>query len=139
MPHIRDFDPGIIENYSSSRLQVDWRSTLFFENRAWKFTILLPRWFLGDGGKEIVCTAHDENLLRRLLEKDFSGCTVGPAYLHGVGRRGATSEANLHRQIVVLTSHWRGTMQYFRALRKELEACSGEERILILREEPVIV
>ena len=139
MPHVRDFGPAAIENYSSPRLQGDWRSRLFFESRVWQFTILLPRWFLGDGSKEIVCTAHDENLLRRLLERDFGGCTVGPAYLHGVGRRGAASEANLHRQIVVLASRWRGAMRYFRALRKELEECSGEERILILRQEPVIV
>ncbi len=139
MPRVRDLSPAVIDDYSHLRLQIDWRSRLFFESRAWQFTIFLPRWFLGDGGKEIVCTAHDENLLRRLLERDFGGCTVGPAYLHGVGRRGATSETNLHRQVVVLASRWRGTMWYFRALRKELEACSGEERILILRQEPVIV
>lgn len=30
-------------------------------------------------------------------------------------------------------------MRYFRALRKELEECSGEEQILILRQGLVIV
>jgi hypothetical protein len=73
-----------------------------------------------------------------LLERDFGGCTVGPSYMHGVGRRGTASETNLHRQITVLASRWRGTKRYFKALRKELEECSGEETILILRQELVI-
>ncbi len=76
---------------------------------------------------------------RRLLERDFGGCTVCPAYLHGIGRRGAALETNFHRQVMVLASRWRGTMRYFRVLRKELQECSGEEHILILRQELVVV
>lgn len=57
----------------------------------------------------------------------------------GTGYRGSEIETNLHAQVIVIASRWSGTMRYFRALRRELEACSGEEQILILRQEPVIV
>jgi hypothetical protein len=47
-------------------------------------------------------------------------------------------ETNIHRQITVLAARGRATKRYFRALPGELEACSGEEQILILRQELVI-
>lgn len=59
--------------------------------------------------------------------------------MRGFGRREKKPEVNIHAQIFVLASRWRGTMRYFRALRKELQECSGEEQILILRQELVVV
>jgi len=87
----------------------------------------------------MICTAEDEALLEDLLEAHFGGYTVGPSYHRGIGHRGSSIEANVHRVITVFASRWRGTWRYFKALRRELEACSGEEQILILHRELWIV
>jgi len=139
MARVRDFGPAAIKNYSSPRLQGDWRSRLFFENRAWQFVIFLPRWLAKHDEQEEICTAHDERLLEGLLQRDFGGCTSSLSSFRGIGYRGSQVETNIHAQVIVLASRWRGTTRYFRALREELEACSGEETILILRQELVIV
>jgi len=98
----------------------------------------LPRWFAAGEAREPICTARDERLLEELLQRDFGGYTSGPLYVRGVGRRGVQFETNIHRQITVLAARGRATKRYFRDLRAELEACSGEEQILILRQELVI-
>lgn len=139
MPRVRDFNPDALSAYSTPHVQVNWEPRMLFENRVWQFVIFLPRWFVKKDGQEEVCTVGDQDLLEGLLERDFGGYTSSLSAFRGVGRRGAAFETNLHAQITVLASRWRGTTRYFRALRKELEACSGEEQILILRQELVIV
>jgi len=139
MPRVRDFRPATLHAHSSPKLQVDWKPNIGFEGRVWQFLIFLPRWFLTSKGRTMICTAEDEALLEDLLEEHFGGYTVGPSYQRGIGRRGHAIEANVHRVITVLASRWRGTWRYFKALRKELEACSGEEQILILHQELWIV
>ena len=118
---------------------MDWKPKIGFEGRVWQFLIFLPRWFLTSEGRTIICTAEDEPMLEDLLEQHFGGYTVGPSYHRGIGRRGRATEANVHRVITVLASRWRGTWRYFKALRRELEACSGEEQILIMQKELWIV
>jgi len=138
MPRNRDFSPSALDDHSAPRLRVDWRPQSFFEKRVWQFLIFLPRWLRTESGREVIFSAHDVDLLQGLLERDFGGYTWGPP-LRGVGKRGTQLETNIHRQVMVLASRWRGTMRYFRALRRELEGCTGEEQILILRQELVIV
>lgn len=139
MPRVRDFNPAVLAVCVHPRIQVNWRPRVFLENRVWQFVIFLPRWVVKEDEQDEVCTVGDQDLLEGLLERDFGGYTSSLSAFRGVGRRGAQSEVNLHAQITVLASRWRGTMRYFRALRKELEACSGEEQILIFRQELVIV
>ena len=139
MPRLRDFDPSALEVRKSSRLHPAWNHGWFFESRAWQFVIFLPRWLVKGDGQEEVCTARDERLLEGLLQRDFGGCTTSLSSFRGTGYRGSEIETHLHAQIIVIASRWRVTMRYFCALRKELEACSGEEQILILRQELVIV
>lgn len=74
-----------------------------------------------------------------MLVRHFGGCTVSQNPIQGVGRRGEELETNVHHTLAVLASRWRGTWRYFRALRKELEECSGEEQILILHQALYIV
>jgi len=112
---------------------------MFFETRVWQFLIFLPRWLMTAEGQERICTDEDQTNLEELLQRDFGGYTSSTTDVLGVGHRGAAFEKNVHRQITVLASRWRGTKRYFKALRKELEECSGEETILILRQELVIV
>lgn len=138
MARVRDFSPAALQWYNP-RLQVTWKPGSTFEGRVWQFTIFLPRWFLNEERHESICTANDEDLLEDLLERQFGGCTSHPAFARGIGRRGAVYETNLHRLITVFASRWRGTWKYFKALRKELEECSGEEQILILHQELYIV
>lgn len=139
MARVRDFRPGVLQKYRHPRLEVAWRPGSGFEGRVWQFTIFLPRRFLGGGVQQTICTTRDEDLLESLLEQDFGGCTSLPSFARGIGRRGESFETNLHRLITVLTSRWRGTWRYFKALRKELEECSGEEQILILHQELYVV
>jgi hypothetical protein len=133
MPRVRDFRPAALNAYASPKLQVG-----AIRNRirwaVWQFAIFLPRWLLTSAGRSMVCTAEDEARLEDLLERHFGGYTVGPSYQRGIGRRGDSLEANVHRVITVLASRWRGTWKFFRALRCELEQCSGEEQILILHQ-----
>jgi len=138
MPRLRDFTPSTLETYKGPRLHPTWNHGWFFESRVWQFVIFLPRWLVKDDAREEICTAHDERLLEELLQRDFGGCTSSLSPFRGIGYRGPQVETNLHAQVIVLASRWRGTMRYFRALRKELEASSGEERILILRQTLVI-
>lgn len=139
MPRVRDFNADAAYPYATPHIQVDWGHRMFFKNRVWQFVIFLPRWLVRPDGQEEVCTVGDQDLLEGLLERDFGGYTSSLSAFRGVGRRGVEFETSLHAQITVLASRWRGTMRYFRALRKELEECSGEEQILILRQELVIV
>lgn len=66
------------------------------------------------------------------------GCSANQNPIQGIGRRGQELETNVHHKIEVFASLWRGTWPYFRALRKELQACSGEEQILILHQHATI-
>jgi hypothetical protein len=139
MPRARDFRAATLQAHVSSKLKVDWKPNTGFEGRVWQFLIFLPRWFLTSEWRTMICTAEDEALLEDHLEENFGGYTVGPSYHRGMGRRGAAIEANVHRVITVLASRWRATWRYFKALRRELETCSGEEQILILHQELWIV
>jgi hypothetical protein len=139
MPRIRDFNPQALVPYASPRVQVTWRPGSLFSGRVWEFAIFLPRWLVLEREQVAICTTEDEDLLEDLLERDFGGCTSAPSFLRGIGRRGQALEMNFHRLIIVLAWRWRGTWRYFKALRKELEACSGEEQILILHQEINIV
>ena len=112
---------------------------MFFETRVWQFLIFFPRWLVTTRGRERICTDEDQKNLEELLQRDFAGYTSSTTDVLGVGHRGAAFDKNVHRQITVLASRWRGTKKYFQALRKELEECSGEERVLILRQELVVV
>lgn len=138
MSRIRDFRPAVLEAVADPRLQVTWNGRWFWENRVWQFAILLPRWQLTDAARLEIFSVRDGELLQALLERHFGGFTWGPASLRGVGRRGEALETNTHRQVLVLASRWRGTGRYFRTLRRELEECTGEDRILMLRQELVI-
>ena len=139
MPRVRDFNPARLGPYATPQVPVRWGGVShFFANRVWQFLILLPRWFLAGTIREPVCTARDERLLEELLQRNFGGYTSGPWFVRGVGLRGVQFEANIHRQITVLASRSRATSRYFQALRRELELSSGEEQILILRQELVI-
>jgi hypothetical protein len=139
MPRVRDFRPATLHAHASPKLQAGWNPNTGFEGRVWRFLIFLPRWLLTSEARTTICTAEDEALLEDALEEHFGGYTVGPSYQRGIGRRGRAIEANVHRVITVLASRWRGTWRYFKALRRELEACSGEEQILILHQELWIV
>lgn len=139
MSRNRDFDPRSLLQAASLRLQVNWGARHFFENRVWQFIVFLPRWLLIRDTREQICTANDQDQLQLLLEYHFGGYTVSTAPSHGVGRRGIYTETNVHAEIRVLASRWRGTKRYFKALRNELEVSSGEEQILILRQDFVIV
>jgi len=139
MPHLRDFNSSALETQRNPHLHPTWNHGWFFESRAWQFVIFLPRWIVKHDEQEEICTAHDERLLEGLLQRDFGGCTSSLSFFRGIGYRGSQVETNIHAQVIVLASRWRGTMRYFRALREELEACSGEEQILVLREELVVV
>lgn len=138
MTRARDFSASALYTYSSPRLQVSWKTRMFFESTVWQFIIFLPRWLITPKGRETICTDEDQTNLKELFQWNFGGYTSSAAKLLGVGHRGGAFEKNVHRQITVLASRWRGTKRYFRALRKELEASSGEEQILILRQELVI-
>lgn len=138
MARVRDFLPAALDTSADSLLPLTWNDGWLFENHVWQFLIFLPRWLLAETGREEIFTTQDCDLLQALLERDFGGCTWGPSSLRGIGRRGAVLETNIHRQVFVLASRWRGTRRYFRALRKELEECTGEERILMLRQELVL-
>ncbi len=140
MPRVREFNPDALTPHVAPFLSATWEPSLFFfENRVWQYLILLPRWMLTDTMREPICTARDQRLLEELLQRHFGGYTSGPLFVRGVGRRGIQFETNIHRQITVLAARGRGTKRYFSALRSELEASSGEEQILILRQELVIV
>ena len=139
MPRVRDFNPAALDPYGTSQLLVRWAASHFFANRVWQFLLLLPRWLLTGTGREPICTARDERLVEELLQRDFGGFTSGPWFVRGVGLRGVQFETNIHRQITVLASRSRATKQYFQALRRELERSSGEEQILILRQDFAIV
>lgn len=139
MARQRDFDPDALESHTDNRLLAHWNSPLWlFENRVWQVAVFVPRWFLSADGREPICTAHDLRLLEEMFQRHFGGYTSMISPLRGLGRRGEQFEKNLHTQVTIIAARWRGTMRYFRALRKELEACSGEETILILRQELVI-
>jgi len=139
MARQRDFDQGVLDHYVDLRLKVRWNSTGLFENRVWQFVVLVPRWLLTSGGREPICTAHDLRLIEDLLWRDFGGYTSMVSPVRGLGLRDQQVEKNLHTQITVLAARWRGTRRYFRALRRELEKCSGEKTIAIFRQELVIV
>ena len=138
MTRLRDFRPTTLDGHASPQLRVSWKTGMFFETRVWQFLIFLPRWLITTEGQERICTDEDQTNLEELLQRDFGGYTSSTTDVIGVGHRGAAFEKNVHRQITVLASRWRGTKRYFGALRKELEECSGEETILILRQELVI-
>ncbi len=139
MSRVRDFNPSALYGFYKLRLIVTSRSTSFV-GKSWKFSIFFPRWLLTESRrKQSVCNANDQDLLEELLQKHFGGYSVDPSFMKGIGRRGSELEENLHQKITVIVSRWRGTMRYFNALRRELEACSGEEQILILRQELYIV
>ncbi len=138
MPRVRDFDPAALQVHASPKLQVASKPGIGFEGPVWQFTIFLPRWFDTADRRTMVCTAADERALQNLLARSFGGYTIGPSH-RGVGHRGLETEANVHRVITVLTSRWRGTWRCFKTLRQELQACSGEEQILILHQDLWIV
>lgn len=139
MSRVRDFKMSALEGCVSPRLKVSWEPGSGFRGWVWQFSIFLPRALLKMEGQESICTAADEDLLQELMEMHFGGCTSSPGYMRGIGRRGVYFETNLHRQITVLTSRWKGTRRYFKKLRAELEACSGEEQVLILRHRARVV
>lgn len=138
MTMVRNFRSSALHPHSSIRLQVPWKSSILFETYVWQFMIFLPRWLVTAKARERIFTDADQTNLEKLLQLDFGGYTSCATDFYGVGFRGLELEKNIHRQITVLASRWRGTRRYFRALRKELEECSGEETILILRQELVI-
>lgn len=107
--------------------------------KVWQFRIFFPRWLSRGKKKNPIFSARDEELLSSLLDEHFGGCTSSWSFLKGSGRRGSAKEDNIHREITVFSACHKDALHYFRALRKELEACSGEEQILILREELTIV
>ncbi len=138
MTRVRDFNAAALDTHVSPWLQVSWKTGVFFETRVWQFIIFLPRWLVSAEARERICTDEDQKNLEELLQRDFGGYTSSTTDVLGFGHRGAVFETNVHRQITVLASRWRGTKRYLQALRKELEECSGEETILILRQELVI-
>ena len=138
MPRVRDFNPENISATFNRRILVTHNSHPF-QGKSWLFTIFLPRWLMTERGKVEICTPEDQDLLEDMLEYHFGGLSVEPEYLKGIGKREGEMETNLHRRIIFIASRWRGTMRYLNALRSELEACSGEEQILILRQELYII
>lgn len=140
MPRVRDLNPSALESVENPMLRTPWGINTGFKGKASLFTIFLPRVLATkDGKEEEICTDLDEELLQDMLVRHFGGCTINPYPIQGIGRRGEELEANLHHAVTVLASLWRGTWRYFRALRKELEACSGEEQVLILHNHTTIV
>jgi len=129
MPRVRDFKPEALQAFFSPKLQVGTP----FEGPVWQFIIFIPRWLLASTDRISIFSAKDEATLEDQLQTHFGGCTIAP-YHRGIGRRGRSVEQNSHRVISVLASRWRGTWRYFKALRSELEACTGEEQILILHQ-----
>jgi len=139
MARVRDFDPLALLTKKSPKLRASFNARSSFQGKAWEFQLFLPRWLIINGARTSVCTVRDQNFVRQLLETDFGGYTSEPSFPRGVGYRDEALEVNLHRKFTVIASRWRGTMKYFNALRRELEACSGEEQILILRQELYII
>lgn len=139
MPRIRDFNPGVLESLEDKRLHLPWKANTGLKGKVSIFTIFLPRLLVTKEGKqEEVCTKLDEELLQDMLVRHFGGCSANQNPIQGIGRRGQELETNVHHAIVVLASLWRGTWPYFRVLRKELQACSGEEQILMLHQHATI-
>lgn len=140
MPRMRDFDPAALDRFEDEQLCIPWTENTGLKGNASSFTVFLPRLLITEDGKEDpVCTNLDEELLRDMIVRHFGGCSMSQTSIQGVGCRGKRLETNVHHTLTVFTSRWRGTWRYFRALRKELEACSGEEQILILRQDAGIV
>ena len=140
MTRVRDFSPEPLDSIQDSRLCLPWSAASGVKGNVSLFTIFLPRLHTTKyGKKETICTAMDEDLLQDMLVRHFDGCTMNPQPIQGIGRRGQELETNVHHAITVLASRWRGTWRYFRALRKELEACSGEQQVLILHLDTTIV
>ncbi len=138
MPRVRDFNPRALAPYNDKRIKAALSGKL--EGAAWHFTLFLPLWFTDKKGFDHpVCTEADEGRLFKLLMRDFGGVTVDTSPVRGIGLRNRRPETNIHRRMTVLTSKSRATTRYFRALRQELEASSGEDQILILREELAVV
>jgi hypothetical protein len=108
--------------------------------RVWQFTVLFPMFLMReDGTKETIFNEDDEDVLFVLLARSFGGATVDTSPVRGIGLRAQEFETNTHRRMTVLAARSRSTTRYFRALRRELEASSGEKQILILREELAVV
>lgn len=140
MPRMRDFGPTALDKLEDQQLRIPWTENTGLKGKVRSFTVFLPRLLITEDGKEEpVCTNLDEELLRDMLVRHFGGCTVSQNSIQGVGRRGKKLETNVHHTLTVLASLWRGTWRYFKALRKELEACSGEEQIIILHQDTGIV
>lgn len=140
MPRMRGLHPAAADKLEDERLRVPWTEQTGLKGNVRSLTVFLPRLLIKEDGKEEpVCTNLDEELLRDTLVRHSGGCTVSQNSIQGVGRRGKKLETNVHHTLTVLASLWRGTWRYFRALRKELEECSGEEQILILHQDAGIV
>lgn len=140
MPRIRDFNPDVLKSVEDERIRLPWEANVGLKGKVSIFTIFLPRLLVTKEGKQAeVCTNLDEELLQDMLVEHFGGCTANQSPIQGIGRRGQELETNVHHQIEVLASLWRGTWPYFRALRRELQAYSGEQQILILHQHATIV
>ena len=125
-------------SYASSNVRISTQAGQI-RGKVWQFRIFFPRWFSRGKKRRPIFTADDEEMLSSLLDAHFGGCTSSWSFLKGSGRRGSSREDNVHREITVFSACHNDAVRYFRALRKELEACSGEEQILILREELTII
>jgi hypothetical protein len=139
MVKVRDFNPYNLQPFEDSHLKVVRETGMVFEGDAWLFTIYLPRWVEVEDKRIEICNAKDEFLPVKLLKEDFGGCTSAPLFPKGIGLRGENFEVNYHREISVIASCWEGTLKYFKALREELETCSGENQVLVLRQNLTII
>jgi hypothetical protein len=136
---VRDFNPMVLESFSSEHLQVPYDSDRGLRGKSWQFVILLPRGIAGRRNFQPICTGHDEDLLCRTLANHFGGYTVDMEPVTGFGLRDGQPELNLHRRITVVGACSAETELYFELLCKEIEASSGEEQIFIVRQEISIV
>ena len=126
----RDFDPVALNDFANSKLKANWSPGFFSHGSLWQFRIFLPRWVVRGSVEAEVCTAMDQDLLQTLFERDFGGYTASLSFLRGVGYRGSELETNLHAELIVLASRWRGTMRTSELFERNSRSAAVRSRSL---------
>ncbi len=140
MPRRRDFNPDVLHHpIYAETIRLTYATGKGIQGDGWQFNIFLPRRILLGATKQLVCNARDERLLGHLLIEHFGGYSFKVDLLAGFGLRKGKTETNLHRVFTVIASRTDNTSRYFQLLRKELQECSGEEQIFIVKQDIRIV
>ncbi|MFO0840950.1 MAG: hypothetical protein U0797_00945 [Gemmataceae bacterium] len=101
---------------------------------AFTYTVLVPLFVIRG---ELARRVTDEDTLEQIyqmLTRHF-GCTMGVKF----GAEGGAEVKEMHRSFEVVAAVHADSDLYFRALRRELEAVTGERHVWIDRREIVLV